>query len=49
MGERIKSKYLEEIKKADQTELSRVTQFVRKTFDRYISINKHLLSAQFWN
>lgn len=49
MGERIKLKYLEEIKKADQTELSRVTQFVRKTFDRYISINKHLLSSQFWN
>lgn len=49
MDGRIKSEYLDRIKSTDQANKTQATRCIRYTFDRYMSINKHLLASQFWN
>lgn len=49
MDERIKLEYLNRIKNIDQANKTQATHCIRETFDRYMSINQHLLSSQFWN
>lgn len=49
MDGRIKSEYLDRIKSTYQANKTQATRCIRYTFDRYMSINKHLLASQFWN
>lgn len=49
MDERIKLEYLDRIKSTDQANKTQATHCIRETFDRYMSINQHLLASQFWN
>lgn len=49
MDERIKLEYLNRIKNTDQANKTQATHCIRETFDRYMSINQHLMSSQFWN
>ena len=49
MDGRIKLEYLDRIKSTDQTNIRLAAHCIRETFDRYMVINKHLLSSLFWN
>lgn len=49
MDGRIKLEYLDKIKNTDQMNKRLAAHCIRETFDRYMAINKHLLSSQFWN
>lgn len=49
MDERIKLEYLDRIKSTYQANKTQATHCIRETFDRYMSINQHLLASQFGN
>ena len=49
MDGKIKLEYLDKIDSTNQANKTKATHCIRETFDRYMSINQHLLASQFWN
>ena len=49
MDGKIKLEYLDKIDSTNQANKTKATHCIRETFDRYMSINQHLLAPQFWN
>ena len=49
MDGKIKLEYLDKIDSTNQANKTKATHCIREAFDRYMSINQHLLASQFWN